>query len=112
MTVSAHLAAIAARDLDAYLATVHDDVSIILPNGKLITGRKAVADFHKDWFADTDWTMQTEVVHEAKAENTTVVVVDVDYHDLDMEGRPYSKQYLLSLVFVDGLLLHDQNTFW
>ena len=34
-----HLAAVTARDLDNYLATVHDDVSLVPPNGTLVEGR-------------------------------------------------------------------------
>jgi uncharacterized protein (TIGR02246 family) len=111
-----HLAAIAARDAESYLATVHDDVSLVLPNGTLLGGRTAVAEFHRDWFSDPDWQMDVTVLHTATAGGTAVAVLDVDYRDVDAAGEPYAKQYLLGLVFTRDdagtwLLLHDQNTF-
>ena len=50
--VNLHLSAIGRRDLDGYLATVHPDVSLIMPDGRLLTGPEEVAAFHRDWFAD------------------------------------------------------------
>ena len=112
--VDLHLAAIALRDADAYLATVHDDVALIMPTGKLITGRDEVAAFHRDWFSDPDWRWELSVLRRTVAGDTGIAVLSVDYHDLDGAGAPYSMTYVLSLVFVrsgDGwLLLHDQNT--
>ncbi|MFF5296447.1 YybH family protein [Paractinoplanes globisporus] len=112
--VEQHLAAVAARDLPAYLATVRDDVSLILLNGRLLRGREAVAGLHQDWFADPDWSWTLSPVHSAVAGDTGVAVFEVDYDDLDGDGKPYSTRYLLSLTFTrdsEGWrLLHDQNT--
>lgn len=112
--VEHHLATIAARDLEAFLATVHDDVSLIAPDGRLLAGRDEVAAFHRDWFADPDWSWHPEPLRRVQAGDTGVDVRSVTYHDLDAEGRAYAVSYVLSLVFarVDGtwLLLHDQNT--
>jgi len=113
--VAAHLAAVTGRDLDAYLATVHDEVTVVLPNGKLLSGRDEVGAFHRDWFADPDWRMDTTPVSTAVTGDTAVTVLAVAYHDVDAAGAAYRKDYLLSLVFArrDGrwLLVHDQNTF-
>ena len=112
--VNAHLATIARRDVDAYLATVHEDVSLIMPNGRLLAGRDEVAALHRDWFGDPDWSWELDLRRTVTAGGTGVAVFAADYHDLDGEGRPYELSYLLTLVFVrDGehwLLLHDQNT--
>ena len=112
--VELHLAAIAQRELDAYLATVHDDVALITPAGKLLAGRDEVAQFHRDWFDDPDWRWDLAVLHQTVAGDTGIVVLSVDYHDLDSNGAPYSMSYVLSLVFTrsgdNWLLLHDQNT--
>jgi uncharacterized protein (TIGR02246 family) len=110
----AHLAAVTGRDLQAYLATVHEDVSLILPNGKLIAGRDAVVAFHADWFGDPDWSWKLTPVRYAEAGDAGLAVYAVEYHDVDGEGRPYTMAYVLTLTFTrrDGtwLLLHDQNT--
>lgn len=112
--VNQHLAAIGERDLDSYLVTVHPDVTLIMPDGRLLTGRDEVAAVHRDWFGDPDWSWELDLRQTVTAGDTGVAIFGVDYHDLDGEGRPYELSYLLSLVFVrDGdrwLLLHDQNT--
>ncbi|WP_433359795.1 YybH family protein [Actinoplanes sp. CA-142083] len=109
-----HLATIEARDLKAYLATVRDDVSLIMPNGRLLQGREAIADFHREWFDDPDWSWRLSPSHTAIAGDTAVAVFTVDYDDRDQHGEPYSTRYVLSLTFTRDagpwLLLHDQNT--
>jgi uncharacterized protein (TIGR02246 family) len=112
--VQHHLAAVTERDLDGYLATVHPDASLIMPNGRLIEDRDAVATFHRDWFDDPDWSWMLSPVRTTTAGDTGVALVAVEYHDVDGSGHPYVLTYLLSLTFAqaDGgwLLLHDQNT--
>ncbi|MBN6050673.1 SgcJ/EcaC family oxidoreductase, partial [Nonomuraea sp. RK-328] len=113
--LDAHLAAIEARDLEGYLATVHQDISLILPNGTLLRGKEAVAEFHTAWFANTDWSTRTETVRAETAGDAAFALLSVVYDDLDPEGKPYRKPYYLTLYFTrtDGrwLLVHDQNTF-
>ncbi|WP_433290594.1 YybH family protein [Actinoplanes sp. CA-030573] len=112
--VEAHLAAVSARDLDGYLKSVHDDVSLVLPNGRLIEGREAISEFHREWFGDPDWSWELSRLRTATVGETGMALCQVAYHDLDAEGRPYTMRYLLSLTFAqvggDWLLLHDQNT--
>jgi uncharacterized protein (TIGR02246 family) len=113
-TVGVHLEAIARRDLDAYLTTVHDQITMIMPDGRLLTGRDAVAGAQRDWFADPDWSWDVEVLHTTATGDTGVALLAVDYRDVDGAGRAYAMRYLLGLVFVRvadaWLLLHDQNT--
>lgn len=111
-----HLNTITEKDLTAFLATVHpDNISLILPNGKLITERQEFDTFHQNWFSDPDWSMHTELIKTAVTAGMGVALLKVLYKDLDPQGQPYEKQYYLSLVFeqVNGawLLVHDQNTF-
>jgi uncharacterized protein (TIGR02246 family) len=114
-TLERQLTAIGARDLDGYLATVHDDAVLIMPNGRLLAGRDALADFHRDWFADPDWSWDLSPVYSMTAGDTGIAVLDVEYHDVDEAGDPVELRYLLSLTFAraDGgwLMVHDQNTF-
>ncbi|AGZ42208.1 YybH family protein [Actinoplanes friuliensis] len=112
--VNLHLTTIGKRDLDGYLSTVHDEVSLIMPNGKLLSGREEVAAFHRGWFDDPDWSWELDLQRSTTAGDTGVAIFAVDYHDLDGNGQPYELSYLLTLVFVRNgdtwLLLHDQNT--
>lgn len=113
-TLDEHLRAIAERDLAAYTATLHEDVTLILPTGARREGREAVTDFHRDFFADHDWTQDFRPVRTIATPGAVTAVYDVDYRDVDMAGAPIRKNFLVSLVFVraDGqwLLFHDQCT--
>ncbi|MEU4236779.1 nuclear transport factor 2 family protein [Actinoplanes sp. NPDC026619] len=112
--VDRHLAAVTGRDLDGYLATVHDDVTLVMLNGRVIEGRAAIGEFHRDWFADPDWSWRLTRLSSVETGGTGVVVLAVDYDDLDQHGKPYSMHYLLGLTFTRHgeawLLVHDQNT--
>ena len=105
-----HLDAIRRRDLDAFAATVHEDVTLVLPNGTLVRGRDEVVDFHREWFGSDTWRMDLAPERRVSAGDTEVAVFLVDYHDADA----YHLRYRLALVFTrhgDGwLLVHDQNT--
>ncbi|RJL31968.1 YybH family protein [Bailinhaonella thermotolerans] len=112
--VQIHLAAIADRDLKAYSATLHDDVIVVLPNGNRLEGRRSVEDFHREWFADLDWTQELHPLSLVETEGTLSALFEADYRDVDASGAPIHKRNLVSLVFTrtaEGwLLLHDQNT--
>ncbi|MEV6597702.1 nuclear transport factor 2 family protein [Actinoplanes sp. NPDC051346] len=112
--VDHHLATIAGRDLEAFLATVHDEVALVAPDGRMVAGREEVAAFHRGWFADPDWTWRLEPMRLTQAGDTGLATYAVSYDDLDADGRPYAMSYVLTLVFarVGGtwLLVHDQNT--
>ncbi|WP_327088244.1 nuclear transport factor 2 family protein [Nonomuraea sp. NBC_01738] len=104
-----HLDAVSGRDLAAYSATIHDDVLVVLPNGSRLEGRAAVEDFHREWFADLDWTQEMTPVWTKETDGTLVAAYEADYRDGDYHARN-----LVTLVFTrvgeDWLLIHDQNT--
>lgn len=70
--------------------------------------------FHKEWFEDLDWHMDIKTMDMFSIDNTGYTLMDVTYHDLDQDGKPYELKYYLSLLFlkVDDrwILLRDQNT--
>ena len=111
-----HLNSVKNRDLDAFSSTlVQDDrLTLIMPNGNALFGYDAIVDFHKNWFADPDWTLQTTLLKLLQADTSATALLEVTYHDLDASAQPYQLSYLLSLTFIqhDGewRLLFDQNT--
>lgn len=115
-TLDAYLAAIQARDLDALVALLapNDQLTLILPNGIYLTGYDEVAEFHRTWFSDEEWTLKSDLLHSVETDSMALALLLVDYDDLDPSGNPYHLQYYLSLSFVhvgdQWLLIHDQNT--
>jgi uncharacterized protein (TIGR02246 family) len=110
-----HLKTIEDRDLEGFLATVRQDATLILPNGRLLTGKESIGEFHRDWFGDPDWSLHAETVRLESLGDSGFALLSVRYDDIDPEGRPVQRDYHLSLLFArtDGrwLLVHDQNTF-
>lgn len=109
-----HLETIYARDLDGYAATLHDDVVLVLPTGATFVGKAAVVDFHREFFADTDWTQILAEKARTVGEHTASALFEADYTDVDPSGAPIHRRYLVGLVFTrvdeEWLLLHDQCT--
>lgn len=113
-TLDAHLAAIAARDLPALLATVAEDITLILPGGQLLDGKTAYRKFHEEWFAEKGWTMGIKELRRDVGDAHAVVLVQTDYRDKDDKGAEIRAQSYLVLVWKRvgnrWLLVHDQNT--
>ncbi|GAA4909566.1 ketosteroid isomerase-like protein [Stackebrandtia albiflava] len=111
---AAHLIAVTGRDLPGLLKTVDPDVTVIMPDGTLLSGKDAVGEFHEEWFSDPDWSMEVTELSRRSDDHTGVLIYDVEYHDLDPDGEPYELSYLLTMVFRrtgdEWLLFHDQNT--
>ena len=114
--LAAHLKAIKNKDLPAFAEFLHptQNTIIILPNGSMIEGYDNILDFHKDWFADMDWSIDVKILDIFAIGDMGYALLDVVYNDIDQDRNPYSMKYFLSLIFakIDGkwILLRDQNT--
>jgi uncharacterized protein (TIGR02246 family) len=112
--IDRHLETITARDLDGYAATLHDDVVLVLPTGTTFTGKAAVVDFHREFFADPDWSQDLAEKTTTVGENVARALFEADYRDVDTQGAPVRRRFLVGLVFArvddEWLLLHDQCT--
>lgn len=107
-----HLAAIAARDIDRFAATLSraPDARVIGPGGGAIVGYAAIVAAHRDWFgAPTTWTFAPSILLERVSDSLGFALLEVDYHETGVDRR-----FLLSVVFAreDGAwkLYFDQNT--
>jgi ketosteroid isomerase-like protein len=112
--IGRHLDTITGRDLDGYTATLHDEVVLVLPTGTTLVGKAAVTDFHRDFFADPDWTQDFTERTTTVGEHVARALFEADYRDVDHDGEPIEKRFLVAFVFArvgaDWLLLHDQCT--
>jgi len=111
-----HLQSIKDRNISKFSEFLHpsENSIIILPNGSMIEGYENIIDFHKTWFEDTDWRMDTTIVDIFATNDMGYALLNVIYHDLNEEGQPYEMKYFLSLLFKKTndkwILLRDQNT--
>ncbi|GAA4429441.1 hypothetical protein GCM10023148_33850 [Actinokineospora soli] len=109
--IDAHLAAIPARDLAGYAATLHPDVVVVVTSGRVMTGAAEVTAFHEAWFAEPGWTYEAVTTHRTTAAGVATRVVEVTY--VDGPGATPSR-FAMGLVFVPvggrWLLVHDQCT--
>ena len=107
-----HLAAIAARDIERFAATVSrsPDARVIGPDGTAIVGGDAIVAAHRGWFeSEKAWTFTPRVVLERAGDTLAFALLDVDYHEGGTQRR-----FSLCVVFArddgSGKLFYDQNT--
>ena len=116
--VKAHLKTVSDKDIAAFSKYLHPDYEpiIIMPKGAIVQGYQDALDLHKEWFDDPDWSMEVAVLDVFCVGNIGYALVDVVYHDLDLDKVHYMMNYYLSLVFIyvsdldRWILLRDQNT--
>ncbi len=108
-----HLAAIAAKDLDAFRPTITggDDLYVIFPNGAALETTEQVLAFHEDWFGDPDWRMDPEIVKVIEGADMATALLKYDYRDTP-DGAARTSWLVLVFKLEDGAwrLVHDQNT--
>jgi ketosteroid isomerase-like protein len=115
--VEAHLAAIAARDMDALLPTLTggNDLTMIAPNGYKFDTRQQYVDFHRQWFATKDdGKLAAEIVRLIESPALAHSLIKYRYSSKDNAGKPQVINSWLTLTFAleDGSwrLVFDQNT--
>lgn len=114
--LSTHLAAIEARDTAAFEATltVEPNLTFVALTGATSTSKESFVKAMRAWLADADWSWKLEEVSLHADASVGVAVYRVNYRDLDPQGKPYTLNYVLSLVFArqgaQWRLVHDQNT--
>lgn len=111
--LDAHLAAIQARDLDAFKATLTSDATLytIFPNGEALTTTADAVLLHESWFKEKNWQWHGEVVRLIEGADMATALLKYEYRDMP-EGEPRSAWLALVFKLEDGewRLVHDQNT--
>lgn len=111
-TLQIHMDAIRNRKLKELLATVDDNVTLILPDGTRMTSKKEFEQLHIGWFAETNWKMEMTILKKEEAEDIGHVLIRYKYTE---EGAvTVVRHTYLSMLFRkksgQWLLVHDQNT--
>ncbi|MDQ3997718.1 MAG: nuclear transport factor 2 family protein [Gemmatimonadota bacterium] len=115
--VEAHLAAIAARDMEALLPTITGakELTMIAPNGYKFDTRQQYVDFHRQWFATKDdGKLDFEIVRLVESPALGHALVRYRYSSKDETGKARTIVSWLALTFaLEGggwRLVFDQNT--
>lgn len=114
-TLEKHLNALQEKNLGKFLETVCEDkITLIMPNGSLITDYENFYNLHKGWFADEDWNIEYKILDVTEMDEVGIVLLSIDYSDLDEKGDAIQMTYYLNLIFrcfdKEWLLIQDQNT--
>jgi ketosteroid isomerase-like protein len=115
--VEAHLAAVAARDMEALLPTLTGghDLTMIAPNGYKFDTRQQYIDFHRQWFATKDdGKLDFEIVRLIESPALGHALIRYRYSSRDAAGKPQAIVSWLALTFAlesgHWRLVFDQNT--
>jgi ketosteroid isomerase-like protein len=111
-TLQIHMDAIRNRKLKELLATVDDNVILILPDGTRMNSKKEFEQLHIGWFAETNWKMEMTILKKEVSEDIGHVLIRYKYTE---EGSvTVVRHTYLSMLFrkksEQWLLIHDQNT--
>lgn len=116
-TVEAHLAAIAARDMEALLPTITNERELVMiaPNGFKYDTRQQYIDFHREWFTNKDHgQLATEIVSVIEGTTLGHALVKYRYTFKDKTAKTLSYVNWLTLTFSleygSWRLVFDQNT--
>jgi uncharacterized protein (TIGR02246 family) len=111
-----HLAAIQARDLDAFAATLPEDTMVLVTSdGRLMRRVSEVLDMHAAWFANPHWTLDAAEVHVEEGPGMGAALLRLDYRETPPAGGAAVGQIsYLTLIFRERggrwVLVQDQNT--
>ncbi|MFL5245452.1 MAG: YybH family protein [Gemmataceae bacterium] len=116
-TLAKHLTAIQERNLAALMETLPDDdaVTLITADGRLVKTAREFAEMHRDWFGQTTWTLNTQLVSTWETTDLAVVVLRLDYRDNPPDQPPIQAESYLTLAFARQaderwVMVLDQNT--
>jgi ketosteroid isomerase-like protein len=114
-TLDRHLRAIQERNLSALIDTLPtDDLILIMADGRLVCGTDEFLKLHAAWFAQTTWSLHTNIISLEESPTIGVAVLRLDYRDEPLgQNHVYESSYL-TLIFAlrEGrwVMMHDQNT--
>ena len=101
-----HLDAVSNRDLETLIATLYPDgpMQLILPGQEIIESVAGFIEFHQNWFAQPNWTFETQILNAEVGESMAMVVVQIIYREPERDGQPYFNRMIVSydLKRIDG----------
>jgi ketosteroid isomerase-like protein len=111
-----HLEAVSNRDLAALEPTLTrgDELILIFPNGSMTRKKAEYLSFHREWFAETTWSMEFTPEWTRVSGQTAQALLRTRYQDTAADNSAIDNRSLLLMTFElqDGAwrLVTDQNT--
>ncbi len=100
-TMQKHLNAVSHRDLTTLESTMHSDgnkMQLILPETEIIKGVDGFIDYHKEWFKDSSWTFETQILNTEVGDKLGMAIVEIVYREPERNGTPYFNRMTVSYV--------------
>lgn len=111
--LQAHLDSIRNRDIAAFKShlTSSETLYTIIQNGHAFTSPQELVTIHEEWFKDSNWTWEGEVVHKVVGSDMAMALIKYDYK-VNKEVEPFSTWLVYVFRLEDGnwRIIHDHNT--
>lgn len=105
-TIRKDLDAVINRDLTALKSTMSPEgnMQLILPGMEIIDKVEGFMEYHKEWFADPNWTFETKVLNTEIGDTMGMAITEIVYREPERVGGPYFNRMIVSydLKKIDG----------
>jgi ketosteroid isomerase-like protein len=100
VTMEQHLDAVSHKDLTALAATLSPagKMQLILPNQEIVYTTEKFLEFHEEWFKDTTWTFETEILSSEVGTRLGAATCEIMYREPDRNGKPYSNRMIVTYL--------------
>lgn len=107
-TLTTLLTAIENRDLPTLESVLSPsgEMQLIIPERKISNTVTSFVDLHREWFKDTIWTIETNILNIKVGEKMAMATTDAMYREPERNGKPYFNHIIVSYV------LEKQNGKW
>lgn len=97
-TMQRHLDAVSGRDLPTLAATLSADgkMQLILPGTEIMQTTTEFLEYHREWFQDTTWSFETEILNVRVGDRIGMAVTEVVYREPERDGEPYFNRMIVS----------------
>ncbi len=73
-------------------------MELIIPGRAIIYTVDEFVELHQNWFKDTTWTMQTNILNLKADQNIAFATADAMYKELERDGNPYFNHMVVSYI--------------
>ncbi len=99
-TLQKHLDAVSNKDLETLTSTMAPTgkMQLILPQEEIMYKAENFLKYHEDWFQDTTWEFETEVLDYDIDERLGTATTQIIYREPEREGKPYFNRMIVTYV--------------